>query len=46
MAPLGCVVVVVRQMQTRLSALGQKQDIRSAKRHVRFTPESGHVRSN
>ena len=25
-----------------MSALGQKADIRSAKRHVRFTPESGH----
>src|SRR5262245_36382470 len=26
-----------------MSALGQKADICSAKRHVRFTPESGHV---
>ncbi|MGA7739315.1 MAG: hypothetical protein WCB22_28340, partial [Pseudolabrys sp.] len=25
---------------------GSKADIRSAKRHVRFTPESGHVRCN
>jgi hypothetical protein len=29
-----------------MSALGQKPDICSAKRHVRFTPESGHVRCN
>ena len=27
-----------------MSALGQKRTLCSAKRHVRFTPESGHVR--
>jgi hypothetical protein len=39
MASLGDVVVVVRKMQTRLSALGQKQTY-AAKTHVRFTPNS------
>ena len=27
-----------------MSALGHKRTCRDAKRHVRFTPESGHVR--
>jgi hypothetical protein len=31
------------QIWTAMSALGQS-DIRTAKGHVRFTPESGHVR--
>jgi hypothetical protein len=42
-------VIVLDQATTREVArvrFGSKADIGSAKPHVRFTPESGHVRCN